>query len=229
MLYSKEKEVIFMKKALTILIFIMTLSIFTGCSGRNNKPDDTIKDETIENQTDPSLEKMPEDMKTMAEPADSLLMCMVENNITYDPADSTFFWKALYYFAGIYGPSHTLAEVDENGVLKLPRQTLREYASTLFADYDDLLAIPPSMNSSIEYNSDWDAYILSTGDRGLSQSEITVFADNGDGTYTITVELKGTVENDLIAKGRFKLVKNEYTDGITEPTYFYSIASAEII
>ena len=71
-----------MKKTLAILIFIMTLSIFTGCSARNNKPDDTIKDETIENQTDPSLEKMPEDMKTMVEPADSLLMCMLENNIT---------------------------------------------------------------------------------------------------------------------------------------------------
>lgn len=218
-----------MKKILSILIFVMTLSIFTGCSSRNDKPDDIIKEETSENQTDPSLEKMPDNMKTMAEPADALLMCMVENDIAYDPADSTFFWKALYYFAGIYGPGHTLAEVDENGVLKLPRQTLREYASTLFADYDDLLAIPPSMNSSIEYNSDWDAYILSTGDRGISQSEITAFSDDGDGTYTITVELKGTVENDLIAKGEFKLVKNEYTDGITEPTYFYSIAAAEII
>lgn len=85
---------------------------------------------------------VPSDVGTMAEPADALIRCMLENDVKYDPSDEMFFWKAVYYFAGMYAPMHGLSEVAEDGSMTLPRQTVQEFATVLFADYDDLL--PPS-------------------------------------------------------------------------------------
>ena len=48
-----------------------------------------------------------------------------------------------------------------------------------------------------------------TGDVGLAYSFISDLKDNGDGTYDVTVELRGTVEDDLIASGVFTIEEND--------------------
>lgn len=213
-----------MKKLKMLLCSVLAAAVFAGCAGGQNG---TAQSEGTQRETEEPV-SVPENMASMLEPADALMMCMLENNLEYSPSDSLFFWKALYYFAGIYAPAHDLAEVGEDGSMTLPRQTVQEFATALFADYDDLLPIPEEMSESVIYDSGWDAYTFYTGDRGLSEAEISTFVDNGDGTFTITAMLKDAVDGGLIREGEFVLEENPYVSGISRPIYYYSIKSAEI-
>lgn len=203
-----------------LLILLLSFAVFTGCAG--DKPDENI--ESGQNE----VSSVPSDVGTMAEPADALIRCMLENDVKYDPSDEMFFWKAVYYFAGMYAPMHGLSEVAEDGSMTLPRQTVQEFATVLFADYDDLLPLPEEMSENVVYSEENDAYTFYVGDRGLSETVITDFADNGDGTFSMTAQLSGVEENDLICEGKFIITVNEYADGISRPIYFYSVVSAEI-
>ena len=158
-----------------LLILLLSFAVFTGCAGTADKPDENIESGQNEVSTVPS------DVGTMAEPADALIRCMLENDVKYDPSDEMFFWKAVYYFAGMYAPMHGLSEVAEDGSMTLPRQTVQEFATVLFADYDDLLPLPEEMSENVVYSEETDAYTFYVGDRGLSETVITDFADNGDG------------------------------------------------
>ena len=84
------------------------------------------------------------------------------------------------------------------------------------------------MSENVVYSEETDAYTFYVGDRGLSETVITDFADNGDGTFSMTAQLRGVEENDLICEGKFIITVNEYADGISRPIYFYSVVSAEI-
>ena len=143
-----------MKKLKMLLCSVLAAAVFAGCAGGQNG---TAQSEGTQRETEEPV-SVPENMASMLEPADALMMCMLENNLEYSPSDSLFFWKALYYFAGIYAPAHDLAEVGEDGSMTLPRQTVQEFAAVLFADYDDLLPIPEEMSESVIYDSGWDSY-----------------------------------------------------------------------
>lgn len=173
----------------------------------------------IDEQTLVKIEKM-------TAPMDSLLMCMKENNVNYEPLNPEFFWKALHYTIGNYGYKHPLAQVNEGEII-LPKQTVQEFATGLFAQYDDLLGLPEQF-TNVQYDEGLNAYHFMLGDRGLSAFEMTDKIQNEDGSFDIKARLYDVTNEETICEGNFHLVKNIYADSIVEPMFYYSIEKANI-
>lgn len=166
-----------------------------------------------------------ETLLNMLMPMDALMMCAVEEEKNYDPADPEFFWGALFRELGNYSDASSLITTNENWELQVPRQVAQEFATGLFADYSDLLAVPDSLSSIIRYDESWDAYILSPGDRGLSAAEILSASETEDGGYDVTARLYDVTDSSDICVYLFHLVPNAYADGITDPLFLYSVES----
>ena len=204
-----------MKKYILYFITALFLLGTTGCT-KNSEPD------PAKPQTQGAL---PQDMATMAEPIDALMRSMLENNTEYDATNPEFFWSALYYFLGNSGAENSLVTVTDDGRLKVPKKVAQEYAIALFATYDDLLPLPESLSNSITYDKDWDAYLLSQGDRGLSETTLSDYKETENG-YVITAKLVSTMEDkEVLGKCQVTMQKNAFADGIVDPRYFYSIAT----
>lgn len=166
-----------------------------------------------------------EALQNMLMPMDALMMCAVEEEKNYDPADPEFFWGALFRELGNHSDASSLITTNENWELQVPRQVAQEFATGLFADYSDLLAVPDSLSSIIRYDESWDAYILSPGDRGLSAAEILSASETEDGGYDVTARLYDVTDSSDICVYLFHLVPNAYADGITDPLFLYSVES----
>ena len=166
-----------------------------------------------------------ETLLNMLMPMDALMMCAVEEEKNYDPADPEFFWGALFRELGNHSDASSLITTNENWELQVPRQVAQEFATGLFADYSDLLAVPDSLSSIIRYDESWDAYILSPGDRGLSAAEILSASETEDGGYDVTARLYDVTDSSDICVYLFHLVPNAYADGITDPLFLYSVES----
>lgn len=166
-----------------------------------------------------------EAVASMTAPIDALARCMLENDMTYDPKDPEFFWTSLFYFVGGYGTEHELVEETEDYKLKVPRKAMQEHALVLFSDYDDLLELPETMVGNIDYDENWDAYLVSRGDIGLSEMKLSNAVPTETG-YTLTAELWSVEESpELMGQWEVNLVKNTYADGIENPLYLFSISS----
>lgn len=166
-----------------------------------------------------------EALQNMLMPMDALMMCAVEEEKNYDPADPEFFWGALFRELGNHSDASSLITTNKNWELQVPRQVAQEFATGLFADYSDLLAVPDSLSSIIRYDESWDAYILSPGDRGLSAAEILSASETEDGGYDVTARLYDVTDSSDICVYLFHLVPNAYADGITNPLFLYSVES----
>ena len=166
-----------------------------------------------------------EALQNMLMPMDALMMCAVEEEKNYDPADPEFFWGALFRELGNHSDASSLITTNENWELQVPRQVAQEFATGLFADYSDLLAVPDSLSSIIRYDESWDAYILSPGDRGLSAAEILSVSETEDGGYDVMARLYDVTDSSDICVYLFHLVPNAYADGITDPLFLYSVES----
>lgn len=168
------------------------------------------------------------DISCMQAPIDALARCMLENDMEYDPEDPDFFWTALYYFTGAYGLEHELVKENDNYQLVVPTKTMQEHATALFADYDDLMELPDIMLGNVAYDEAEDAYLVSQGDKGLSEMRLTAFEETEEG-FDVTAELWATgPEEELIASFNVTLVENAYADGIQNPIYLFSVASMEM-
>lgn len=203
-----------MKKYILYFITALFLLGTTGCSKKNSEPD-SVK---------PKAEgALPQDMATMVEPIDALMRNMLKNNTDYDATNPEFFWSALYYFLGNSGTENSLVTVTDDGRLKVPKKVAQEYAIALFATYDDLLPLPETLSHSIIYDKDWDAYLLTQGDRGLSETVLSNYKETEKG-YVITAMLVSTMEDkEVLGKCEVTMQKNAFADGIVDPRYFYSI------
>ena len=166
-----------------------------------------------------------EALQNMLMPMDALMMCAVEEEKNYDPADPEFFFFLLFRELGNHSDASSLITTNENWELQVPRQVAQEFATGLFADYSDLLAVPDSLSSIIRYDESWDAYILSPGDRGLSAAEILSASETEDGGYDVTARLYDVTDSSDICVYLFHLVPNAYADGITDPLFLYSVES----
>ena len=170
-----------------------------------------------------------ETVATMQEPIDALARCMVENNLEYNPEDPEFFWTALYYFAGGYGLKHEgVVELTDTYQLKIPSSVMEEYAIALFSDYKGLPELPDIMQGNISYDADEDAYLLSEGDIGLSETKLGDIRETKDG-YALIAELTSTDdEEELIASFDVTLIRNTFADEIENPMYLCSVSSMKM-
>lgn len=221
-----------MKKFIAIIMAsTIAMGVLGGCSLFMTTTDESASSqaedqELLKNAAD--IQSMTEEQQDMVEPADAILRCMVENNMDYDPHDPLFFWKSLYYFAGAYAQDYPESKYDpQTGELVLPRYTMRALGSVISSEYTDLPAVPSEMSANVVYNPDDDTYTLYTGDVGLAKTNITAYTDNGDGTFVITVELRGADDDKLIATGDFTIAKNDYANDIIDPPFIYTITALD--
>ena len=165
-----------------------------------------------------------DNLENMLMPMDALMMCVTENGYEYGSTDPTVFWASLYYTLGNYGTKREIVTINGSEMI-VPSQVVQEFARGVFADYDNLPEIPGNLNTAIRYDEGKDAYVVSLGDRGLSESRIYDDYDNGDGTYTVMAKLCATDSNSTICDYKFILVENQYADGVQNPLFYYSIKS----
>lgn len=204
-----------MKKLLALFLACTMVLGLVACGGKE------------EETPSPSAE---EAVASMTAPIDALARCMLENDMEYDPEDPDFFWTALYYFAGAYGLEHEqVEEVPDTYQLKVPKSVMEEHAIALFSDYEGLMDLPSIMKGNVSYDPDEDAYYLSRGDIGLSETRLTNVAETNEG-YTLVAELWSTgPEEDLIAAWDVTLIRNTFSEEIENPLYLCSVSSMKQI
>ena len=194
----------------------------TEQSAEKNNADSTdlVIDEATENA-------LPENAQNMLEPMEVIMSCMIENNYLYDAENPDFFWAAIRYMCGICGLNDTNAIVDgEKGTLTMPKKDVIKYAQATFAKYNDLFEIPDSLKDVITYDNDNETYTFGIGDKGIEEAVVHSVEENGDGTYTVTVDLMDPSDNTFIAECEFVLAENANADANSE--YKYSIKSAKL-
>lgn len=204
-----------MKKLLALFLACTMALGLVACNGKE------------EETPTPSAE---EAVASMEAPIDALARCMLENDMEYDPEDPDFFWTALYYFAGAYGLEHEqVEEVPDTYQLKVPKAVMEEHAIALFSTYDGLMDLPSIMKGNVSYDPDEDAYFLSRGDIGLSETRLTNVEETEDG-YTLVAELWSIgPEEELIAAWDVALIRNTFSEGIENPLYLCSVSSMKQI
>nr|WP_294681480.1 hypothetical protein [uncultured Anaerotignum sp.] len=180
-------------------------------------------------EDNPNTQTAAEAVDSMKAPIDSLARCMVEGNLEYNPEDPDFFWTALYYFAGGYGLEHEgVTELSNTYQLKVPSAVMEEYAIALFSDYDGLPALPDIMQGNVSYDEDADAYLLSQGDIGLSETRLSDVKETKDG-YSLVAELWAVgEEEELIASFDVTLIRNTFSEDIENPLYLCSVSSMKM-
>lgn len=204
-----------MKRLTTSLVICMLMLGAAACSANTETEEPPQQQELTAEQKD--------EISHMTAPIDSVIRCMLENNMSYDPSDPEFFWTSLSYFVGAYGQNHTLAELTDS-TITLPKKAVQEHAIALFADYDDLLPLPEDLSDRVTYDESTDSYTFSLGDIGLSTTELSDERME-NGVLTLQANLLSTMDGSAIGTWKVTMTENTYADGITDPIYLYSISS----
>lgn len=142
---------------------------------------------------------------------------------SYDSNDAEFFWWALgnlisyYPNLGEYNP--------ENYRIIVKRPMLEVYATGLFEDYEDLLAIPEFCYAAEKISDEQYEFIAS--DRETEYSRMVSWMENSDGTVSVIVELVDEWENEVYATYQFTLVENPHTVNGVDQVYPYSVRAVE--
>lgn len=204
-------------KKLTSSLVICMLMLGTAACTTNTETDEPPQTQEM------TAEEQAQAIDDMTAPIDSLVRCMLENNMEYDPRDPEFFWTAISYLAGQYGSEHQLAEVTDDSIT-LPSKAVQELAISLFADYDDLLELPDSLSGRVTYDESTDAYTFGRGDIGLAETRVT-FESEADGIVTVQADLVSLMgDEEIIGSWTVTMTDNTYADGISDPMYLYSVS-----
>ena len=190
-----------MKKLLALFLACTMVLGLASCKEQDEEEKNTLTAE--------------ETVATMQDPIDALARCMVENNLEYNPEDPNFFWTALYYFAGGYGLKHEgVEELTDTYQLKVPSTVMEEYAIALFSDYKGLPELPEIMQGNVSYDENADAYLLSEGDIGLSETKLGDIKETKDG-YVCSERRSGHVERSFNLEGiDVGGIKADYRQGV---------------
>lgn len=111
------------------------------------------------------------DMEGMIPPINAMVLCMLEQDLSYDESDDTFLWNSVYYMISLYGTMDSRAELTD-GELILPAETVEDYAASLFTNYASLPQLPEELNDRVTYHEEDDTYHLARGDAGLCEIDI---------------------------------------------------------
>lgn len=197
--------------------------------------EEVLSEENIANQAETVSKDVVEltaDEEGMLPVMDAMLMCMTENDYTFAPKDPEFFWSNLFYLIGCYHSLTTTGATEDYdaSVIRVYYRVVQDFATGAYEDYSDLLEIPEGYTNVSINPEDTEQYLFTLGDRGLSQARILEWVDNGDDTYTVTVELYSIEEEEYhIATGEFTLVPNSYNDGSSQMLFAYSVRNAVVL
>lgn len=173
-----------------------------------------------------AYEELPDDIKRMLIPMDSLLLYTTETGGAYAPEDAEMFWSAMHYAFGNFGEFYNRAE-RMGSKLAVESLDAAEFASAFVEDFEELPAVPDFLSERVCYESEGDMYLFAVGDRGLSQTEILSYEYVDSNTLKISARLFGVDDDSTIQKGEFTLVRNDYAAGVIEPLFYFTVSEAE--
>lgn len=175
-----------------------------------------------------AFEELPDDIKGLIIPMDSLLLYHIENGGEYLPENPEMFWQVMHYAIVNFGEFYNRAELVESE-LAADSMVIGEFASAIIADLEEIPSIPDSLSYGVRYDSEEDFYFFGVGDRGLSQTEILSYEYIDNNTLKVSTRLFGVEDDSTILKGDFVLVRNEYAAGVIEPLFYFSVSEATFV
>jgi len=221
-----------MKKPIIAITAIAACVMLAACSAPHKDEIITTIDPAAATEAAPTPapeQPLPEEdvdgmVQDMMPILDSIVRTIgIEGEGQYDPQDEGCFWYVLQQMGVNWGQTHPLYEKEGDTII-LPRQVMQEFASAAFYEYDDLLPVPEYLAESVAYDEGLDAYRLAPSDMGDSYTELESVTRDGD-RLNVTVALY-VGDGELLGHVDFVLISNPYSDGITDPTYYYSVVDA---
>ena len=227
-----------------VTVFLIGILIFTFGCGNENKDSESIiltneaTVDTIEVETENSnnkavldaegiaFEELPDDIKGLIIPIDSLLLYHAETGAEYAPENPEMFWMVMHYAIGNFGEFYNRAEV-VGSEFAVESMDAAEFATSFVEGFEGFPLIPDSLSYRVRYGSEEDVYYFGVGDRGLSQTEILLYEYIDNNTLKISARLFASDDDSTICQGEFMLVRNEYAGGVIEPLFYFTVSEAE--
>lgn len=147
-------------------------------------------------------------------PLHALVLALYEHELSYDIHSAPFVWTALYYTLGLYGEFDDRAELT-NEALLLPSEAIQDFARALFADLDELPALPAELADFVCYDSTTDIYSLSLGDFAQTQLRPGTLIAQADGSYILESALTSLEDSSTLCSFRVTLLENESMFGFS--------------
>lgn len=231
------------KRKKIVTLFLICILIFTFGCGKENKDSENIiltneaTAEQIKVETENSnnmvvsdadgiaFEELPDDIKGLIIPIDSLLLYYAETGSEYAPEDPEMFWRVISYAIGNFGEFYNRAELVESE-LAVDSMVIAEFASAFIVDFEGIPLIPDTLSARVRYDHEEDIYYFGVGDRGLSQTEILSYEYIDNNTLKISARLFAIDDDSTIRKGDFTFTRNEYAAGVIEPLFYFSVSEA---
>ena len=179
---------------------------------------------------------LPENMEKMMPVFDSLMRCMTEQKMSYDPTNHDFIWSSIFYLAGGYGELDSSSSI-QDGELVMSKKAVTVFAKALFEEIDSLPDIPQKEKNMVRYDKDTKKYYFQLGDIGLSETKvIQCEAGEKEGSYVVYAELLDPIQHTKIKLYKFivkpldnaNMLQTDSSNGKDKNTLFhYSISSVE--
>lgn len=228
----------------TMMAFVCALCMLTGLAackkeevpvekeGSAAASEELQEAEETEAAEEPETEKteetegmLPAGMENMLAPMDSLMMCMYENGYAYGD-DPYVFWVELRYLLGNYYGMAGTGVSTEDAYLRVEPEVVKEFASSLTADFQELPEMPGGLENMVLYDAEKDTYLFAAGDRGLSQAEVLSCEKQENGSYQVQARLYGVEDGETICIADYTLISNHYQPGNgMEKLFSYSVSS----
>lgn len=224
----------------TAAVFTAAMLCVTGCGKDTADIQEPMVEETVSMQeTEESMESndseeitvvsqddLPDNLKGLLIPVDSVLLYQVEYGNDIKTEDPEVIWQLLHYAVGNYGAFYDRAELIE-GDFVADRAVVQEFLSAFIPEMEEIPDIPDSLKDRIHYKEEEKQYYFAAGDRGLSQTEILSYQYPDNDTVIIRARLYGVDDDVTIKEGTFTFSRNGYAAGVVEPLFYYSLVKAE--
>lgn len=182
------------------------------------------------------VENLTEEQQYMQAPMDSIAYEMYYNS--YDPDDVDYFWSVMRIMVNFYPydfwdkfTSHYIEEFGEvRGCYPVEKETVREYASAMFAGYNGEVSEEEARSEGITVEDG--VFYFVVGDRGAEAARISSWIEHPDGTCTARTQILSDDYADygeVYGEYEFELVKNRWASSFENPKFLYSVASAKRI
>lgn len=179
------------------------------------------------------VDNLTEEQQYMQAPMDSIAYELYYSS--YDPDDTDYFWSVMrimvnfypYDFWDKYTEHYAEAFGEIRGCYPVEKETVREYASAMFADYDGEISEEEARNEGITVEDG--VFYFVVGDRGDEAARISSWIEHPDGTCTARTQILSGVYEEVYGEYEFELVKNRWASSFENPKFLYSVASAKRI
>lgn len=170
---------------LTLAMLISIGSYVTAQESPSENPVEvtTVVDQELNDYRDGDVPAQSSTLDGITPPITALVMCMVEQGLTYDESDETFYWNSLYYMLSLYGQMDSRAQLTDDTLI-LPAEAVADYAAALFTDFNGLPQLPQSMEGFITYSDG--EYFLARGDAGLATIQMDSTQVLADGSTLVS-------------------------------------------